>query len=400
MKRKGWLLAFAVLYLCSAGCGGRTALLSGSGGGSSDGGGPSADKAVPSKCKRLGLTGKAELEYSDAWKMPPSIVHDGEQFSVIWHSQPGPVSSMIGEVRLARVDRTGSAGTPAYISLGKDNGTLLPALAATDGDLVLVHEQAPSSSAPGQLELRVMDIKGVTKASTEIKGQYRHAALAPHPQGHALLLSGSGGVPKIVIVDRKGKVTDAASLITAQIMASLWISSRPGGFAAMLHSTNSNGDLHLMDNSFKVRDQGHIGHGAMIRSPSIALAPSGFAALYVDASTLVAELQLLNAKGKAGVHTALGPVTNSVPTVGQTALVWTGKQFIAIYPSKAPGQYQVHLLDSAGKPAAKAIPLPHCLAVASGVDAAWGNGRLAVATVSSASGVPKSLVCVTVMQCL
>lgn len=395
MERTIWSLALLGLLLCSVGCGGRSQILSPDTRPAADG--AAADGAAAASCTGLGLAGKVSLEYADTNKMSPRVVFDGEQFSVVWHTQPAPVSSLTGELRLARVDTSGAAKSTTGTVLGKDNGAVPHALAATAGELALVHWQVSSTGSPG-VERRLMDPQGVTRNSVLITGKYYHAALALHPKGHALLLAGSGGVPRITIVDRLGARSDAANLITAQVMASLWLAPRSGGFAAMLHSTNSNATLHLFDQGFTAQGEKGIGHGS-IKSPSMAVLPDGFGALYTTSSARV-EVVVHDVSGKETGHSTLATASWSKGATGHTALTWTGKQLVAVYPSSVPGQYLLHLLGSNGEPVASATPLPNCLAVASTISAAWGNNRLAVATVNSASGVAQSSICVTVMKCL
>lgn len=394
MNRAAWLLSLLGLVLGGTGCG-RTGTSAADPGADS---GPQADGAAPVVCKGLSLVGVASLEHSDASKMTPRVVFDGEQFSVVWHSQPAAVSSLNGELRLARVSRDGAASSSAGASLGPDDGSLPHALVAAAGELALVHRTVNSRGQPG-VERRLMDRAGTTRSSVMINGQYGKASLAPHSSGHALLLAEQSGIPRVVLVGRSGSQATAASLITAQIMASVWISQRPGGYVALLHSTNSNGELHLFNAGFAAQSRGSVGHGAMIRSPSMATLPDGLASVYTTSSRRV-ESELYDAAGKAIKHTTL---STNIPTIhqraGHTALTWTGKQLIAVYPAAGHGQYQLQLLGADGVPDAQATRLPICLAVASGVSAAWGGGRLAVATVNSASGVMRRSVCVTVMKC-
>lgn len=388
-------LFVALLFLSAAwlvGCG-RSGILS------LDSGQPDvqpSDAGGPRTCATLRPVGKVSLEHSDANKLSPRVVFDGSQFSVVWHTQPAPVSSLNGELRLARVNLTGAASLLA-VPLGQDNGAMTHALTASGGELALVHLQAATRGQPA-LERRLLNVLGVTRHSVSIKGSYRQAAVGPHPSGHALLLA-EQGIPRVVVVNRAGKVSDAASMITAQVMASLWIDAGPGGFAALLHSTNSNGDLHLFDHDFKPRGIASVGQGALIRSPSMAALPGGYAAIY-NTSWGRFYAEVLNASGKSSGRIPLGAAYWAGRVTGETALVWTGRQLAAVYPSATKGQFLVHLLDATGKPTAKAVPLPNCLTTASQVSAAWGKGRLAVATINHTASTNRSNVCVSVLECL
>lgn len=383
--------ALVGLCLILVACGGRTTVVPGDG----DGGAKADQGAMPAKCSSLGLSGKAIVEYSDNMKLSPLVRFDGQRFATVWHTQPAYISSLNGELRLARVDVSGHADSKDGIPLGQNNASFVHALSASAGELTLVQ------MAGSGVKRRIMDLKGVDKNIAEIKGAYIRAAITHHPTGHALLLAEHGGIPRIAVVHRSGAVSTAASLVTAQIMASVWLAPRQGGgWAAMLHSTNANGTLYLLDANFKVLGQNGMGHGAMVRSVSPVVLPGGFAALY-NTSSNKAELELYDASGKDRRRVVVGDVPASLPLIGQTALVWTGEQLVATYPSKVSGQYLLRLLDREGKLLTQAAKLPNCLAVtASQISAAWGKGHLAVASVNAASGVAKSGVCVVVMKCL
>ena len=379
-------------------CGRRAALtLDSSGSGTPPPDSGAADGAAPRVCSGLRLVGKVSLGDPATSKMHPRVVFDGTQFAVVWHSQPAQVSSLNGDLRLARVSPLGTAG--ATHILGKDNGAVPHALTATTGELALVHMPSSASGQPA-LERRLMDVNGVTKHGAMIKGWHRHVALVPHPSGHALLLAQQSGIPSVVIMSRSGKISNAAAMITAQVMASLWIGSSPNGYAALLHSTNSNGELHLFNHSFKDHKIGSLGQGALIRSPSMAVVPGGYAAIYNTSWSKIYS-EVLDASGKSSGRRELAPAPWAGGIPGMTALAWTGHQLAAVSPSSTKGRFVARLLTPAGKPsAALAVKLPVCLSNASSVSAAWGKGRLAVATLDRAVTSIQSSVCVTVLECL
>ena len=244
--------ALVGLCLILVACGGRTTVVPGDG----DGGAKADQGAMPAKCSSLGLSGKAIVEYSDNMKLSPLVRFDGQRFATVWHTQPAYISSLNGELRLARVDVSGHADSKDGIPLGQNNASFVHALSASAGELTLVQ------MAGSGVKRRIMDLKGVDKNIAEIKGAYIRAAITQHPTGHALLLAEHGGIPRIAVVHRSGAVSTAASLVTAQIMASVWLAPRQGGgWAAMLHSTNANGTLYLLDANFKVLGQNGMGHG-------------------------------------------------------------------------------------------------------------------------------------------
>ena len=397
MKRTALFLSLLVLVSGGTGCGGRSGMISGSG----DGGvTPTPDgKVTPTRCTSLRQAGQANLEFADSMKMSPRVVWDGKRFATVWHTQPGIISSMNGELRLARVDGAGKADKADGVSLGSDDGIMPLAAAAADERLALVHRPVTNGVDP-RVERRLIDFKAGTSKNTEIKGRFTHAAIIADGPGHTLLLAEGGGVPMLYQVTENGGVTPGGSIITAQVMAALWLGKRPGGYAAMLHTTNSNATLHLLNEKGKSESQTGVGSGAMIPSAGMTSRPAGFASIHLTSAGKV-EVEVFNSLGKQAGKTALATAQASKLAPGRTELVWTGEQLIALYPSAVTGQYRVRLLSGEGKAEGKEIQLPNCLALTNGgVSATWGNGRLAVAAVNSASGVPKSSVCVTVMECI
>ena len=154
----------------------------------------------------------------------------------------------------------------------------------------------------------------------------------------------------------------------------------------------------MLDPTFAILNQSGIGHGALITSPSFAVTPNGFAAVYMAYGNQV-ESEVYDVTGKALGHQTLSPAGTPITATSQTALVWSGKQLLAVYPGAVDGQYVVQVLDASGVPTSKAVPLPNCLATAHGISAAWGGNQLAVATINEASGVMASAVCMTLLGC-
>ena len=400
MKTSALILSLLVLVVSGAACGGRSGMISG-GGGDGDGGFvPAPDsKVTPARCSSLKQAGQANLEFADSMKMSPRVVWEGKRFATVWHTQPGIISSMNGELRMARVDNAGKADKADGVSLGSDDGIMPLAAAAADEKLALVHRPVTNGTNP-RVERRLIDFKAGTTYNAEIKGRFTQAAMVTNGPGHTLLLAEGAGVPRFFQVTEKGDVTPGDSIITAQVMSSIGLSKRPGGYAAMLHTTNSNGTLHLISEKGKSEAQSGIGGGGLIRSVGMVGRPAGFAALYLTSVGQVG-VEVFNSLGKQAGTTTLATAQASKLAPGRTELVWTGEQLIAVYPSLVTGQYRIRLLSGEGKVEGKEIQLPNCLALTSGgVSATWGHGRLAVAAVNSASGVAKSSVCVTVMECI
>jgi hypothetical protein len=193
-------------------------------------------------------------------------------------------------------------------------------------------------------------------------------------------------------------VSSPKIIVSAEVMASLWIAPWTGGFAAAFYTTNSNGVLFVLDHDFGTLGQTSLGQGALNQAPSLAALPLGFAALY-PASPDSLEFESYDLSGHNIGHRTLATTGPILTGTAETALVSNGTQLFAIYPGAVSGQYTVQALDNSGSLLGKAASLPNCLATASRISAAWGNNRLAVAAVNEAAGVMKSSVCVTLMGC-
>jgi hypothetical protein len=350
---------------------------------------------APTACTTLAPSAQVSLELADTMKLGPRIVFDGEGFALVWHSQLAIVSSLNGELRFARVDLAGKPSTTTGVPVASDNGTLRAALAARDGKYTIVHQEV-SPAEPG-VEYRQVDGTGKMLTIGHVLGSYLHAAIAPHPLGHTLLLAGKGNPQLVVMQDTAGPPVPSKPIQTAQVMASVWLGERTKGFAAGLFTTNANATLYLVDPSLGTGAQGSVGHGALIASPSFAVRDHGFAALYGNGSTVEAEV--FDEGGQRVGNQAVGTLVSPLKGSQETALEWTGSRLIAIYPGPGPGQYRARVLDAAGVPLGPALAVPLCLATAREVAAAWGNGVLAVAAVNESSGVMQSSVCVTTLVC-
>lgn len=346
-------------------------------------------------CTALVPSAQVSLELADTMKLGPQIVFDGEGFALVWHSQLSIVSSLNGELRFARVDLAGKPSTATGVSIASDNGTLRAALAARYGKYTVVHQEV-SPKEPG-VEYRQVDGAGKTLTIGHVLGSYLHAAIAPHPLGHTLLLAGQGNPQLVVVQDTAGPPVPSKQIQTAQVMASVWLGERTKGFVAGLFTTNANATLYLVSPSLGTLAQSPIGHGALIASPSFVVRDGGFAALYGNGSTVEAEV--FDEDGQPGGHQAVATLVSSLKGSQETALVWTGRRLIAVYPGPGSGQYRARVLDASGVPLGPALAIPLCLATAHEVAAAWGDGVLAVAAVNAASGVMQSSVCVATLVC-
>lgn len=347
-------------------------------------------------CTRLEKAGQALLDYTDRLKLAPRVAFDGSDFVVVWHSQPAPVSSFSGELRFALVDSSGKTNKPDGISLGDSFGAAAPALVAAPKENAVVY--TPTASVGPAFPLVRFDARGGTIQITSVgvPGEPYQLALAPHPSGYTVLTAYRGGSPEVLVVDHDGVVTSLAGLITAEVMASLWLAPRPGGFAAGLYSTNRNARLVLLDDGGTVVKETSVGQ-ASPRSPSFAVAANGFAAAYASGREI--EVEMYDAAGNAAGRRAVATTVVTLEDTGEIATAWTGRQLLVTFPGPVDGQFLVQVVDAEGAPGGDPTPVPGCLATASSVSAAWGNGLFAVATISAASGLPKSAVCVTLMAC-
>jgi len=372
-------------------CGGRTGGIGGFG----DGGSILPDAgSVPPKCTSLSSVANVALDYSDALKMAPRVVFDGTRFVASWHSQSPVTSSMNGDLNLSWISLAGAASHKNGLSLGKNNGYLQHSLLAEPGGLALLN------AVGSVVHRRLLDGQGKTTHTATFKEAWSHVDLAPFSGGHAIIAAENKGNPRLLTMSKAGDVKERESLITAQIMARVSLAQRPGGgYAALLHTTNTNGTLYLLSNELKTQAMGNMGHGAQLRSVSLATFAQQAAAAYI-ASHNRAELEIYRSNGASARRVALGKTPTGLPLIDQTALVHTGEQLVAVYPSTVAGQFRLRLAEVDGKLTGNEMKLPLCMGVASSqTDAAWGNGHLAVATVNHGSGVARSAVCITLMKC-
>ncbi len=359
---------------------------------------PAVDRArpdgPPASCARLRPAAKVSLEHGDSMKLAPQIVADAAGFALVWHSQLAIISSLNGELRFARVSPAGTPSATAGVVLGSDDGSMRADLSAGLISYTVVHRAV--SAEPG-VELRGVDGAGKTLSVAHVAGGYLHAAIAPHPQGHALLLSGKGNPQLVHVPQGPTPPIPAKPIPTAQIISSLWLAERPKGLVAALYTTNKNATLFVVAPSLDIVSQGNVGHGALIASPSFAVRDEGFAALYGNGAVL--ESEVYDPAGKALGHHALASLPSALQGLRETALVWTGSGLVAVYPGAAANAFRAHVLDASGKPLGEPTEVPLCLATARDVSAAWNQGTLAVASVNEASGVMASSICVSLLVC-
>lgn len=386
-------LGLGTAQLC--GCGQRVAANPDGGASAADSGHGDDDASAP--CTGLTRAAQVTLEFSDTAKSAPSVAFDGQRFAVIWHSQPAPVSSMIGELRFALVDPQGKASAPSGASLAGDNGQMEAALLAAPTEYTVLHQ--PSASGSSAL-LRRFNAAGKTHLTNTVGAKIIRAALAPHASGVVMLTAGYGGSPQVLLFDRNTATISASTYLhTAEAIASVWLAPHLGGYAAALHTANANATLYLLDAKLAEVGKISVGKGAAVRSAAFTALPGGIAALYAGASKV--ELARFSATGTSlGRRTVASTSPSSGSAPRQVALVWTGKQLIAGYRTAVSGRYELQLLDANGKPVGSAFKLPGCLAVSSTIGMAWGKDRLAVVSLDSLSGPAKSCVCVTLLRCL
>jgi hypothetical protein len=353
-----------------------------------------ADQSAPVVCEELSVAGQVALENDDNMKQPPSIAFDGERFAVLWHSQLPIVSSMNGELRFALVDREGKTGRPDGIEIAGNDATLSAPLLPTEEAYFTLH----NDPARGKTVLRRFDAKGTSFSAQPLRQDIRHAALAPDPTGLAVLTAPG---PSFFFIDPSvAEMSQPKPLITAEAMASVWLSRRTGGFAAALFSLNGTATMYLLN-----RDGDEVSRSRVrgdVESASFAAGPQGFIAAYARSSGDV-EVTLFDASGEQMVDLQVGKTKPlSRKDTRRVAVVSNGSKYYVAYPKEVGGlgeTYLLQMLDAAGEPEGPAIDLPDCLATASSISLAWGQNELGIATLDHTSGLPNSSVCVTVMRC-
>jgi hypothetical protein len=355
-----------------------------------------ADVGVTPACSNLIVAGQVSLEATDTFKFGTQVVFDGTRFWVAWHSQQAVISSLNGELRFAAVDLTAKTTTPTGVVLETDDGSLRPALTPeAAGGFSVVHQPVSTMGVP-EVSLKTVDALGKTTNEAFVSGSFYQAAVAAHSSGHLLFLARQSNSPELVIVDAAGKISSPAIFPSAQIMSALWVAPSPTGFAAGVSTTNSNGSLILLDATLSQLGLHAVGHGASIGTPSFVTVGTtgvGYAALYPTAG--VAELERYDAQGAPVGHELIASGIDAASGVG---LAWSGSQLAAVF-STVPNQYRIQLVNTSSGLVGTSVTVPTCLATADDVSVVWGQDRLAVIAMSSASGVLKSAICVTLMTC-
>ena len=386
-----------LLLVLGGGCGARTLVTSDAASDAAVVDGPTREGVAldiePAICPTLKRVGSVVLDFNDRRKRFPRIVYDGSRFGVAWHSQPGVVSSSIGELRFA-VIREDSTSSKDGIQIAPNDGAVPHALVATSDEYAVLHKMPKTL---GHL-VRRFDGKGTLQGTIAFAQQYNRVAMATHPDGYALLMADRNS-PALVVASDDGQLTKPTMLITAQIMASLWVASYPGGIAAALHSTNHNATLYTLDaKGSKISGMEAVGGGLSIRSSRFVVLPSGFAAVYGSSGGRV-EIEIYDRVGRSKGRTPLASSGPTIETVDDIAAVWTGRELLVVHPGPNAGQHQLRRVDADGGPIGAPIGLPKCLATATSIDAAWGGRQIAVTSMTSGSGVPSTGVCVMTMEC-
>jgi hypothetical protein len=374
------------------GCGSRAIV--GSDGAAGDDAG--SGDAQPQLCTGFSKAAQLTLDYADTTKTAPTIAFDGERFAVLWHSQPAPVSSLIGELRFTLVDSKGKPSFADGLKVADDDGAMEAALLAQPTEYAVLHR--PTNGGGGTL-LRRFNYTGKTYLTNPVGASHTRASLAPHAAGFAMLLAGPGSSPRVMVLDgTKGSITASSYITTAEGIATTWLARRSGGYAAALHSANANATLYMLDSKLTEVGRASVGHGSPVRSPAFATLAGGYAVVFGNGKGGV-EVARFDASGKDKGHKALGTTGFTGAATHKIGAVWTGKQLVAGFPSAVPGQFVLQLADAAGAATGGQIELPRCLAVSSSISMAWGRQVLAVASLDAASGVAKSCVCVTLLRC-
>jgi len=356
----------------------------------------------PPTCASFSKLGQVMLDYGEELKDAPAVAFDGERFAVVWHRQSPQISSPYGDLRFALVDGAGKTAAPGGLPVAADDAALRPALVAGSGAYAVLHRLTPA--AGGSLELRRFDAQGSTLAALPVPHQVTAVSLTTNPFATnpatypALLVENPS--PKLVhLTAAPPTVSEAATLITAQVIDAAWLAPRTAGFAAVIHSTNHNATLYLLDEKLQVQAQQPVGQGAALLAPALTVLPAGLAAVYASSDHTLRS-QRFDAAGTPAMPQQLASDALADEGGDRPVVVWTGAELLVVYPwSTVPGQHRLLRLDESGKPLGAPAQVPGCLATGSRASIAWGQGRLAVASVGSASGLPVSTVCVTLLGC-
>lgn len=394
----GAFLPAALSVLCISGACGRSSL---SGAASAtDLSTPPPGDASTVACNRLRVLGSTMLGSTQGNDYAPAVAYDGAKFAVAWLAEKAgnpPNASM----RFTRLDRSGRAEAKEGLALGDARlGIKLGLEAGQAGEYAVLFTPAPTATSGTHLSLVRFTATGALLGKVlRVGGMAMSAALAPAPAGYAAVFTepSSLGYIKFALVDRSGKVAQQM-IHSGQMYNDLWLAQNSKGFAIGWWGMAHHFALLNPAGAFTTP----------VREVALRLVPA--AARYASAGDGYALVFLERRGSSTSLHaqtltsTGLpqgGPVqvATSVSSAGNMlALVWTGQRYVVVYNQSHPN-LKARVLHKDGRPAGAAVDVPPCMLTARSPEIAWGSGTLAVAYEGGLSGLPKTNICVSRLEC-
>jgi hypothetical protein len=361
------------------------------------------DAAVTSPtCTQLYLVKKVTLgTVPGSTTSGPAVAHDGKgHFGVVWNQHglgSGSDPDSGPTLRFCRVSESGKAVNPEGVKLAPSKALplqqqLQPQLQHDGKEYLLLY-----NAAAGGATLARFDDQGAIHFKGSGIGTLTHAAMAPHPQGDTVLYVNPYVTELHLARFSQSGLFDKKLVHKGEPYWNLWLAARPSGFAAAWGKRFARlGQTGLLQGQPKTA----IKKDYISVSSWVARDDGTYAVAYVRASDLRIEILTLDASGTAlGPPVPVEPAGVSSAPIKQISLLWTGRRFILVNPSK-DGAIRARLLDAQGKSLGQPVKLPQCLSwsMLAGA-AAWGGNRLAVATVDGLSGPPWGVICVSILGC-
>ena len=364
---------------------------------------PGAD-AAPHTCKQLVALGATRVGPATGYGGRPSVVHDGTHFGVAWlhgktySSSPGVAVSL----RFTRVDSAGKAQPAEGVKVGDAFSDVQPALAHGGGEYAVLYKGS-SAGLAGMTLLDRLRPDGTSRQRVPVTVGSRSVALAWSGGGHAALVVEKGAVDDTLVlatVDKKGTVTRRVIQLSGGYWLP-WIAPRAGGYAAAWGST-----FARLSAAGGLQKQTLVTSGM---SPVYAPSGGGYAVSYIAFNGSPPkenlQFQLLDPQGKAvGQPRPAGQNADVGAMIARyISLVWTGGMYVVVYSrwTKTSSALVAQLLDGKGATVGAPVALPLCTPkpVFVNLDAAWGKGYLAVATMGGYSTATDGRLCVSRMRC-
>ena len=396
VRGRQWLIN---LLLAGVGCDARP-VPAGDGGGGAD---AVSSDAAPHTCKQLVATGTTQLGPTTMNNARPSLIHDGSHFAVAWLHGKDFSATSSAMVRFARIDAAGKAEPAAGVEVGPAISVVTPAVAHSGGEYGLLY-RAPSPATGDATVLARLKPDGTLVAkAVVVGGDSREVALTLSRDGYAALVveqvKTNSTRLAFATVDAKGAVARKVIHSNAGYWLS-WLAPRAGGYAAAWGNTFAR--LDAAGNLLQTTTN-KTGMSAVFSASAV-----GYAVAFLELtppSKEVVRFQLLDSGGMpSGPSRGVGTGASFGAMISRyIAMVWTGGMHIVVYAQYQTGGTRLvaQLLDAKGGQVGQPVAMPICSSKQPlmDLDAAWGGGTLAVASMGGYSSAMHTQLCVSRMRC-